>query len=242
MSHLHHPIAAAFVRFAARPGAMAGAAVLVLMLFAAVAASGAAGGSMRALAATPSTLQPAFVATLLAGVFGILWGAIGILTGGVEAGRRLMVLPLPLVAAAAPLLFGGGETTLVAAAALACSPTVAVPAHDALRAVMRRDFVVAARAAGMREGRIFVCRLLPNVAGPLLTAVWRALPPALLTVVLSGMIGGGPSYLGETWGSLMIGRSMMAKLASAGLLMVVLASLIAIGRGLVAAAGGRAGR
>lgn len=232
------PFVTAFLRFTTRASALAGLVVLVLLIAgpSLLPPGPAPSALLVALAASPSTLGLAVLAALVSGVIGIAWGGLATLTGGIEGARRLTFLPLPLAAAMAPLLFGGAEAALVFAAGLACAPAVAVPAYATLRDLARRDLVMSLRAAGLREDKLIVRHILPNAGGPLLSAAWTALSPALFTVVLSGLIGSGTSYLADTWGALLTARSATSALASALLLAAGLAALSAVGRGLAAAA------
>jgi peptide/nickel transport system permease protein len=232
------PLTTAFLRFATRPSALAGLLALIVLtvLPPLLPDDPAAGGLWLALAATPATLGPAAAAALAAGIVGTLWGTLSILTGGIESARRLTVLPLPMAAAMAPLLFGGGTAMLVAATALACAPAVAVPAHATLRLMARRDLVIALRGAGVREDRLVSRHILPNAAGPLFAAVWGAFAPALFTVVLSGVIGSGTTYLFGTWGALLTRHSAESAVAAAVLVGAGLAAATAVGKGLAVAA------
>lgn len=232
------PFVTAFLRFATRPSALAGLAALILLIAGPLALPPGPNPAAltAALAAGPETLELAALAALVSGAIGIAWGILATLTGGIAGARRLTLLPLPLAAAMAPLLLGGAETALVFAAGIACAPTVAVPAYATLRALARRDLVMSLRAAGLREGTLILRHILPNAAGPLFAAVWTALSPALFTIVLSGLIGSGTSYLADTWGALLTARSATSALASALLLAAGLAALSAIGGGLAVAA------
>jgi peptide/nickel transport system permease protein len=229
-----NPLTGAALRFATRPTAVVG-----LVVLAALCGAGGLTGISEidlALGAARTTLGTAFAGALLAGVLGAVWGALAILAGGVETGRRLRGLPLALAAALAPSLFGGGLPVLVLAAGLA-TPTVAIVANGAARAALRRDYVMAARAQGESEGWILINRVLPGVAGPWLAAVARGASPALLTVVLAGLIDGRASELGVSWGILLSGRaSPNAAVIAALLVCVALGALAAVAGGLAAAA------
>jgi peptide/nickel transport system permease protein len=231
-----HPLAAAALRFSARPTAMAGLIVLAALLGG---GSGLTGDPAidLALGGAPSTLGAAFGAALVAGALGIVWGALAILAGGVDTGRRLRGLPLALAAALTPSLFGGGLPVLILAAGLAAAPTVAIVANGAVRGALRRDYVMAARAQGESETRILLDHVLPAVSGPLLVAVWRGTSPALLAVVLAGLIDARASELGVSWGLLLSGRaSASVAVVAAVLVCVAMGALGAVAAGLATAA------
>lgn len=230
------PVSHAVLRFAARPGAVAGLVVLGLLAFGNLLPLEEMPRALAtAVAAVPATLSTAFAAAAVGTVLGVGWGGLAIFSGGVEIVRRLGGLPLLLIAALVPGLIGAGANVLVAAVGLAVAPTVAVPANAALRAVVKRDFVVTARASGFTERAILVRVILPNAAGPLIAAGWQALAPALIGVILAEIVVAD----GVSWGGLLMGsagvNAAASSLAAALLLCVALAALMGVARGLAAA-------
>lgn len=53
---------------------------------------------------------------------------------------------------------------------------MAVIARDELRTLLRREFLSAAQAAGIPNGRRLRRHILPNAVPPLAAAAWTALP------------------------------------------------------------------
>jgi peptide/nickel transport system permease protein len=119
------------------------------------------------------------------------------ITGGVLA------LPIVLFAMLIVGSFGASAGTLIAIFAIAFFPQVALLARAQAKAVLERDYVVAARVGGLREWKILTSHVLPNISGPLVV-LW---PQLMATAILAEA---GLSYLGlgvqppaVTWGSIL---------------------------------------
>ncbi|MGF7174585.1 ABC transporter permease subunit [Azospirillum doebereinerae] len=202
-----------------RPGGRGAAAVAVLAglaLACAVAPLMADGAVVRRHDADPlvaalldgrGSLSFALFAGLLGGALGVGWGVLATALGR-RAERRLMstatrltALPLVLLVPLAAGLLGGGVGILALTVALAVAPAIAGLTHAELNALMRREFLTAARAAGLSEGAILRRHLIPNARRPLLAAGALALPRALAAESFAGLLGLGlPAPLGS-WGA-----------------------------------------
>ncbi|CAO3415629.1 hypothetical protein [Azospirillum doebereinerae] len=202
-----------------RPGGRGGAAMAVLAglaLACAVAPLMADGAAIRRHDADPlvaalldgrGSLSFALFAGLLGGAVGVGWGVLATALGQraerrlMTAATRLTALPLVLMVPLAAGLLGGGVGILALTVALAVAPAIAGLAHAELNALMRREFLTAARAAGLSEGTILRRHLIPNALRPLLAAGALALPRALAAESFAGLLGLGlPAPLGS-WGA-----------------------------------------
>ena len=203
---------------------LSGAAVLVALALASAAAPLMADGSaIHRLDADPvaaalldgrGSLSFALLAAVLGGALGIGWALLAWLLGKLSGARaerrtiaaahRLAGLPLALLVPLAGGLAGGqvGEVgPLAVVTALTAAPAVAALAHAELSALLRAEFLTAARAAGLTEGAVLRRHLIPNAARPLLAAGTLALPRVLAAESAASLLGLGlPPTLGS-WGA-----------------------------------------
>lgn len=203
---------------------LSGVAVLAALALASAAAPLMAdGATIQRLDADPvaaalldgrGSLSFALLAAVLGGLLGIGWallaGLLGRLSGDraerrtIAAARRLAGLPLALLVPLAGGLAGGllGEVgPLAVVTALTAAPAVAALAHAELSALLRAEFLTAARAAGLPEGEVLRRHLIPNAARPLLAAGTLALPRVLAAESAASLLGLGlPPALGS-WGA-----------------------------------------
>ena len=243
------PAQAARRRFAAHRPAVHGVgalAVLALLGFVESMLAGPSGDPVvRALDAGHTTLAMALVGGTLAALVGAGWGALAVAAGGrlerrlTQAARGLAALPLALLPVLAGGLLGRGVDLLILAVAAAAVPAAALAARATLRARARREYAMAARAAGLTPAMVLWRHTIPTVAGPLLAAVWPVLPRALAVESFAGAVGLGAPAPVDTWGTL-IGEALAAQtsmglLAPALLLAAALAALNAVGDGVAAA-------
>ncbi|SMH56131.1 ABC transporter permease subunit [Azospirillum agricola] len=188
------------------------------------------------------SLSFALLAGLLGAALGLGWAIAASALGQraerrmMDAANRLLALPLILLAPLAAGLAGGGVGLLAATVAAATAPAVAALAHAELRALMRREFLTAARAAGLSEGTILRRHLIPNARRPLLAAGALALPRALAAESFASLLGLGlPAPVGSWGGSVGLAARLGDGLALAPpalLLAVALWGLCAFAEGL----------
>ncbi|HYF89353.1 ABC transporter permease subunit [Azospirillum sp.] len=199
---------------------LSGAAVLVALALASAAAPLMAdGATIQRLDADPvaaalldgrGSLSFALLAAVLGGALGVGWallaGLLGKLSGTraerrtIAAAHRLAGLPLALLV---PLAGGlvGEVGPLAVVTALTAAPAVAALAHAEMSALLRAEFLTAARAAGLSEGEVLRRHLIPNAARPLLAAGTLALPRVLAAESAASLLGLGlPPALGS-WGA-----------------------------------------
>ncbi|WP_431854675.1 ABC transporter permease subunit [Azospirillum sp.] len=231
-------------RFAHHRGAMQGLALLMAVVLADALAPqlrGVVGDEpiADALQGGHATLAFAVAAALGGALLGGAWGGLAALLGGpvgralVRTATGLTALPLALLPVVAAGLGGGGPLPFDAAVLLSLVPGAALATHGVAMEAGRHGINAAARAAGLGRYEVWRRHTLPNALGPLLVALWPALPRAVLVLSLGAVLGVGGV---GTWGA-QIGaaRSLAALLPPALLLAATLAALHAIGHGIEAA-------
>jgi len=109
-------------------------------------------------------------AAVLGGALGLFTGYLGGILDAVVMRLVDAALALPglLVALVVGVVLGNGALPLVVALGLVFAPSFARIVRAPVLVLRERDFVVAARIAGVPAWRIAVTHLLPNVATPLL--------------------------------------------------------------------------
>lgn len=191
----------------------------------------------NALEAGHATLAFAVTAAVVGALVGALWGTVAVATAGpigralMRAARGLAALPLALLPVVAVGLAGPQMFDVAVAAALV--PGAALAVHGITVESGRRGFVMAAQTAGLGRHDILYRHTLPNAVGPLLAALWPALPRAVAVLSLGAFLGLGGA---GTWGA-QIGAApgLVGMLPPALLLAATLAALHAVGHGIEAA-------
>ncbi|GAB5602221.1 ABC transporter permease [Thermus sp. FJN-A] len=182
------------------------------------------------------SLGVGFGVVLLAGLLGT---AVGLLAGGL-GGRwdnllmRLtdvfFAFPSLILAMAIAAALGPNLTNTILAVALVTWPIYARLVRAQVLALREREFVEAARALGVGEGRILLRHLLPNALTPVLVQASYEVGAAILTAAGLSFIGFGAQPPTPEWGAMVAEtRNYMAEApwaASApavGILITVLA-------------------
>lgn len=244
-----------------RPGGRAAAALAVLagLTLACLAAPLMADGAVvrrhdadplvAALFDGRGSLSFALLAGLLGGALGVGWAVLATALGQraerrlMDIAARLVGLPLVLMVPLVTGLLGGGVGALAGAVAVGAAPAVAGLAHAELAALMRREFLTAARAAGLDEGTVLRRHLIPNARRPLLAAGALALPRALAAESFASLLGLGlPAPVGSWGASVGVAARLgdpVSLLPPALLLAVTLWALCALAEGLAEGVAGR---
>lgn len=139
------------------------------------------------------------LAVLVAGGLGTALGALAGWFGGLPAaalralGAGLSAIPSLVLVTLACLAFGGGPLTLAVACGVASVPAVAEAVASRLEALRREEFVIAARAHGIGNARIFLWHLLwtntRRLVGRELAATLALLVVTEMTVAYLGAFG-----------------------------------------------------
>jgi len=158
-------------------------------------------------------LAPAagLLATLLAAIIGGTAGYLGgwwerAVTSGIDLFLSLPWLFLLLaVRALLPLNTSPLVSVMITFLLLGClgwaSPARIIRAGT--RTLMNSDYLVQARASGIRPGRLFWRHLLPNLRPILLAQFWISVPLFILSEANLGLLGLGVAEPLPSWGSML---------------------------------------
>ena len=159
--------------------------------------------------ATRLSVTLALLATTLGVLVGLVLGAAPLLLGR-RSGRMvtatvnvLVAFPGLLLVLFLAVVFGVGATGAVLAVGLAGAPAFARLCQTLIAGVAERDYVAAARIAGVGRLRILVRHVLPNVAEPLIVNVTIGAGGVLLSFAGLSFLGLGVQQPAYDWGRLM---------------------------------------
>ncbi|WP_129668061.1 dipeptide/oligopeptide/nickel ABC transporter permease/ATP-binding protein [Phytoactinopolyspora endophytica] len=165
--------------------------------------------ALRVLVATRFSLGLALLATSISVTIGIILGVLPAVLGR-RAGRLVVAVvnlavafPALLLALFFAVVFGIGSHGAVLAIGAAGAPSFARLVQTNVASVSGRDYVSAARVAGVSRIRLVVRHLLPNIGEPLVVNATVMAGTALLAFAGLSFLGLGvqpPSY---DWGRLL---------------------------------------
>ncbi|WFE53295.1 dipeptide/oligopeptide/nickel ABC transporter permease/ATP-binding protein [Micromonospora sp. WMMD1155] len=163
----------------------------------------------RVLVATRLSVGLALAATGIGVAIGLLFGAATALAGK-RFGRWIGTLvniavafPNLLLALFFAVIFGVGAKGAVLAIGFATAPGFARLTQTLAAAVSGRDFIAAARIAGVGRVRILFRHVLPNIAEPLVVTATSAAGGALLAFAGLSFLGLGVQAPSYDWGRLL---------------------------------------
>ncbi|GGB29003.1 peptide ABC transporter ATP-binding protein [Flexivirga endophytica] len=163
----------------------------------------------RVLVATRLSVELALLATLIMVVSGLLLGTLGVLfgrrVGRVTAAVINVAVAFPglLLALFFAVIFGIGTKGAVLAIGLAGAPSFARLVQTLVSGVEQRDFVLAARVAGVNRFRILLRHVLPNVGEALIVNATIGAGSALLSFAGLSFLGLGVQPPDYDWGQLL---------------------------------------
>lgn len=163
----------------------------------------------RTLVATRLSVELALSATLIAVVVGLLLGTAAFLLGRrggrlVNAGINIAVaFPGILLALFFAVIFGVGATGAVLAIGMAGAPAFGRLTQTLVAGIAARDYVAAARVAGVGRVRILFRHVLPNIAEPLVVNATISAGSALLAFAGLSFLGLGVQQPRYDWGRLL---------------------------------------
>jgi peptide/nickel transport system permease protein len=156
------------------------------------------------------TLGIAVLAVTIGVTAGIILGAVaGFFRGWVDALIMRMVdvmlsIPGLLLAIAVVAWLGRGVTQIAIAIALINIPIFARILRGSLLALREADYVIAARAVGVRGPTLLIRHMLPNAIGPLIVQATLALGTAVIDAAALGFLGlGPPDPRTPEWGTML---------------------------------------
>ena len=163
----------------------------------------------RVLVATRLSLGLAVIATTIGVTVGVLLGAAPtvlprsfarLVTAAVNIAVAFPALLLALFLA---VIFGVGATGAVLAIGLAMAPSFARLTQTLATSVSGRDFVDAARVAGVGRSRLLIRHILPNIGEPLVVNATIGAGGALLAFAGLSFLGIGVQSPDYDWGRLL---------------------------------------
>jgi oligopeptide/dipeptide ABC transporter ATP-binding protein len=163
----------------------------------------------RVLVATRLSLALALLATGIGVVAGLLLGTAPTVLGR-RAGRLItafinvaVAFPGLLLALFFAVVFGVGARGAVLAIGCATAPGFARLTQTLAASIARRDFIAAARIAGVGRIRILLRHILPNIAEPLVVTATVSASGALLAFAGLSFLGLGVQAPSYDWGRLL---------------------------------------
>ncbi len=163
----------------------------------------------RVLVGTRLSIALALLATAIALVGGLLLGTLPVLVGR-RVGRLTgavvniaVAFPGLLLALFFAVIFGVGAKGAVLAIGFAGAPTFARLSQTLVATVAERDYVAAARIAGVGRWRLLVRHILPNIGEPLIVNATIGAGGALLAFSGLSFLGLGVQAPSYDWGRLL---------------------------------------
>lgn len=168
----------------------------------------------RMLVGARQTLMVGVVATLLGFTVGALIGGLSgaALTLGGAAGRwidtvimrvidMMLAIPSLLLAVSVAAVMGQSLTTVMIAVGAVQIPIFARLLRGAMLAQASADYVLAARALGVRRRRVVLAHVLPNSLGPVIVQATLSLATAIIEAAALSYLGlGNPDASVPEWG------------------------------------------
>jgi len=157
------------------------------------------------------------VAVVLGGAAGVALGLAAGYFGGwpdrliMRAADIQLAFPFILLAMAIIAVAGPGLVKLVAVLALSGWVTYARVVRSEVLSVREREFVQAARAMGVHDGRIVARHILPNVAAPIIVVATLELARVVILEAALSFLGLGVQPPAPSWGRMLAdGRDFLA--------------------------------
>lgn len=185
-----------------------------------------------------------FAGAFVAGVIGVLYGAVSGFVGGridglmMRAVEILYGFPYVILVILLSLMFGGGNIALFVAIVFTLWLTPAVIVRAQAQSLARRPFIEAARAGGMTGWQIVTQHIVPNTISLVIVYGSLLVPEVILSESFLSFLGIGIKEPQASWGNLIAaGTGQMQTdlrllLLPASLLAIVLFGLNFIADGL----------
>jgi oligopeptide transport system permease protein len=157
------------------------------------------------------SLMVGFIATSVALLIGVLWGATaGFLGGRVDAVLMRIVdvlyaLPFTIFIILLTVVFGSSMLLLFLAIGAVEWLTMARIVRGQVLAIKRQEFVEAAISMGLSPWQIITRHLIPNVLGPIIIYTTLTIPSVILLESFLSFLGLGVQPPQSSWGSLISG-------------------------------------
>lgn len=154
------------------------------------------------------SLMVGFIATAVALLIGVLWGAIaGFLGGRVDAVLMRIVdviyaLPFTIFIILLTVIFGSSMLLLFLAIGAVEWLTMARIVRGQVLTIKRQEFIEAAVSMGLSRWQIIRRHLIPNVLGPIIVYTTLTIPSVILLESFLSFLGLGIQPPQSSWGSL----------------------------------------
>ncbi len=162
------------------------------------------------------SLTVGIISVLIGSVAGVVLGLLaGYYGGWVDSAiMRLMdaMLAFPgiLMAMTVVAILGGSLTNVMIAVGISSVPGFARLVRGSVLSAKENEYVMAARVAGCRGGRIMVLHILPNVFAPLLTYATLRISTSIIAAASLNFLGLGATRPTPEWGVMLAdGRDYM---------------------------------
>jgi peptide/nickel transport system permease protein len=150
------------------------------------------------------------VSTVLGAVAGMVLGVLAGAFGGwvdtvvMRAVDILLSIPSLLMAISISVLLGQNQYALMIAIAVTQVPVFARLLRGSMLAQRNSDYVLAARALGVRRGRIVFGHVLPNSLSPVIVQATLSLATAIIEAAALSFLGlGDPDIARPEWGAML---------------------------------------
>ena len=157
------------------------------------------------------SLMVGFIATAVALLIGVLWGAIaGFLGGRVDAIMMRIVdalyaLPFTIFIILLTVIFGSSMLLLFLAIGAVEWLTMARIVRGQVLTIKGQEFIEAAITMGLSPWQIITRHLIPNVLGPIIVYTTLTIPSVILLESFLSFLGLGIQPPQSSWGSLISG-------------------------------------
>src|SRR5690606_34323855 len=154
------------------------------------------------------SLMVGFIATTVALLIGVLWGATaGFLGGRVDAVMMRIVdvmyaLPFTIFIILLTVIFGSSMLLLFLAIGAVEWLTMARIVRGQVLTIKRQEFIEAAVSMGLSRWQIIRRHLIPNVLGPIIVYTTLTIPSVILLESFLSFLGLGVQPPQSSWGSL----------------------------------------
>ncbi len=154
------------------------------------------------------SLMVGFIATSVALLIGVLWGAIaGFMGGKVDAVMMRIVdalyaLPFTIFIILLTVIFGSSMLLLFLAIGAVEWLTMARIIRGQVLSIKRQEFVEAAVSMGLSSRQIILRHIIPNVLGPIIVYTTLTIPSVILLESFLSFLGLGIQPPASSWGSL----------------------------------------
>lgn len=163
--------------------------------------------------------------SLLMGLFAVvISGTIGVILGVVAGYYRkldmyimqfidiLMVFPSLLMAIAIVAVLGVSLLNAMIAVAISAVPSFVRVVRGAVLTIRETEYVEAARALGLKNGKIIFKHILPNVTSPIIILATLEFGSAILSAASLSFLGLGAQPPNPEWGALVyVGKSFLSQ-------------------------------